>query len=457
MRKWSVCISLLLCALLLTACAQEASPAPTEPAAAEATVTATEPPAEPATVPPHPTPDDITWTSALEPAPEAPEGFAIAPVLEYLCSTAFGGRQTGTDGCAKAGAYIAAFLEQWGYQPLFGESLAVPYTGVVGDPALAEAEVILHFPGGDLTLVEGVDYTFSFHLEDLDVTLPIATDPSACENGEAVFLGALGQSRGRAKITMRQCSGPLNPPSDVMGNGNTRLEDRRILLSESAFAAAEQATHVTLRMNASAREMERDNLCAVLPGADRTRAMVLCGHFDGTGTWGEILYPSAHDNASGTVTLLECARQLAGEALPFDLVICAFSGEEQHLLGSEALAPVLENHYELLNVINLDCLGCGVEDSLNLLAEEGAPFGEALIPYLQEAGYTTMIYNNATSDQASFTHPAIGFCELPEGYRFHCPHDTVDTVDPQWLQRVADAVCAYVLENDLLPIEARGW
>lgn len=453
MKKRRFVFALLLCAaMLLTACGREPEPIPTEPSLPPAT----EAPTEPATVP-IPVPDDIPWTSALDPAPAAPEGFAVDTVLEYLCSTAFGGRQTGTDGCAGAGAYIADFLERWGYQPLFGESLAVPYTGVVGDPALAEAEVILHFPGGDLTLTEGVDYTFSFHLEDLDVTLPVTTDPSACENGEAVFLGALGESRGNAKITMRQCSGPLNPPSDVMGNGNTRLEDRRILLSESAFAAAEQATHVTLRMKASAREMERDNICAVLPGADRTRAMVLCAHFDGTGTWGGILYPSAHDNASGTVALLECARQLVGEDLPFDLVICAFSGEEQHLLGSEALAPLLENRYELLNVINLDCLGCGVEDSLNLLAEEGAPLGEALIPYLREAGYTDMVYNNATSDQASFTHPAIGLCELPDGYRFHRPHDTVDTVDPAWLRRVADAVCAYVRENDLLPMEARGW
>ena len=457
MRKWNVCISLLLCALLLTACAQEASPAPTEPAATEATVTATEPPAEPATVPPHPTPDDITWTSALEPAPEAPEGFAIAPVLEYLCSTAFGGRQTGTDGCAKAGAYIAAFLEQWGYQPLFGESLAVPYTGVVGDPALAEAEVILHFPGGDIMLTEGVDYVYTFHPEGFDVKLPISDDPKDCLTGDAAYLWSSGGREG-ARILLRKAGGVINSGSDVWGAGNDKLGDLRVTLSDNAFALAEQATHVTIRMKASAKEMERENVCAVLPGADRTQAMVLCGHFDGTGTWGEILYPSAHDNASGTVTLLECARQLAEKSLPFDLVICAFSGEEQALAGSEALAPLLEQHYDALNVINLDCLGSGKEDSLSLLAEEDAPLITALWPYLQQIGYTVYEWSDGGSDQASFTHPAIGLGELYSGEnRWHQPNDTVDTVDPVWLQHVADAICAYVLENDLLPIEARGW
>ena len=455
MRKWNVCISLLLCALLLTACAQEASPAPTEPAAAEATVTATEPPAEPATVPPHPTPDDITWTSALEPAPEAPEGFEIAAVLEYLCSTAFGGRQTGSDGCLQAGRYIAGLLEDWGYQPLFEDSLLVPYTAVVGDPALAEAEVILHFTGGDITLTEGVDYVYTFHPEGFDVKLPISDDPAECRNGEAAYLWSSG-GRADARIVLRKTGGVISSGSDVWGAGNDRLGDLRVTLSDNAFAVAEQATHVTLRMKASAKEMERENVCAVLPGADRTQAMVLCGHFDGTGTWGEVLYPSAHDNASGTVTLLECARQLAGEALPFDLVICAFSGEEQSLAGSEALAPILEQHYDLLNVINLDCLGSGQPDSLNIGAR-GRAFEAALWPYLQQAGYTSCTFEGGSSDHASFTQLAVCVGEPLEEYNWHQPNDTVDTVDPVWLQHVADAICAYVLENNLLPIEARGW
>ena len=423
-----LCAMLAVAGLLITACLWQARPMPPEP-------------------------DPIRYLSALEPAPAAPEGFEVGAVLEYLCSTAFGGRQTGTEGCIAAGDYAAGFLEQWGYQPLFGDSLAVPYTGIVGDPALAEAQVILHLPDGDVQLTEGVDYTYSFHMEDLDATLPLSIDPEACTDGEAVLLWGKETERGEAKITLRPANGILNSGSDVFGTGNDRLEDRRITLTDNAFALAEQAETITLRMKASARELVRNNYCAVLPGEDRTRAMVLCAHVDGTGTWGEVLYPSAHDNASGTVTLLECARQLAGDPLPHDLVFCIFTGEEQKLLGSKALAPVLEEHYDLINVINLDCLGWGDPESLKLLGETAAALGEAMEIYLRAVGYTVMEPANGASDQDAFTHPAIGLCELPEGYRFHQPDDTVDTVDPVWLQKIADMVCTYVENCDLITLE----
>lgn len=423
-----LCAMLVVAGLLITACLWQARPMPPEP-------------------------DPIQYLSALEPAPAAPEGFEVGAVLEYLCSTAFGGRQTGTEGCIAAGDYAAGFLEQWGYQPLFGDSLAVPYTGIVGDPALAEAQVILHLPDGDVQLTEGVDYTYSFHMEDLDATLPLSIDPEACTDGEAVLLWGKETERGEAKITLRPANGILNSGSDVFGTGNDRLEDRRITLTDNAFALAEQAETITLRMKASARELVRNNYCAVLPGEDRTRAMVLCAHVDGTGTWGEVLYPSAHDNASGTVTLLECARQLAGDPLPHDLVFCIFTGEEQKLLGSKALAPVLEEHYDLINVINLDCLGWGDPESLKLLGETAAALGEAMEIYLRAVGYTVMEPANGASDQDAFTHPAIGLCELPEGYRFHQPDDTVDTVDPVWLQKIADMVCTYVENCDLITLE----
>lgn len=369
-----------------------------------------------------------------------PEGYEPAAVLEYLCSTAFSGRQTGTDGCVEAGEYVAGFLTEWGYRPLFGDSLAVPYTAVVGDPALAEPELTLHLPGEDVTLEPGVDYTYNFHGEDLAVTLPVSPRAEDCARGQAAHLVAVGTSRDDSPIVLRERKN-LDASSDVR-------EEWIIELSPEAFAKARQAERVTIHLKASAREMERDNYCAVLPGADRAHAMVLCAHFDGTGTWGDTLYPSAHDNASGTVALLECARLLAEESLPFDLVLCAFSGEEQHLLGSAALAPRLEEHYELVNVINLDCLGCGVPDSLKILGKSTA-LGEALWPYLQQAGYTDYENYNAASDQDSFTHPAIGLCELPEDYRFHRADDRVDTVDPAWLVDIAAAVCDYVKQAEI--------
>ena len=59
MKKRMVCVSLLLCILLLTACAQEMPPVSADPVPPEAT--------EPAIMPPPPQPDAITWVPSKYP------------------------------------------------------------------------------------------------------------------------------------------------------------------------------------------------------------------------------------------------------------------------------------------------------------------------------------------------------------------------------------------------------
>lgn len=412
MKKWYLCLLLLL---LAAGCGSEITAPPAGPEREE-----------PALPP-------------VEAVVEAPAEYSAAAALEYLSSSAFAGRSTATDGCTAAGEYLAGLLGEWGYQPLFGDSMAVSYTAAVGDPALAQPEIILHTDDGDVTLVCGVDYTYSFSTQAWEAEkLPLSTTENAqTKNGEAVLLIEGGPADARIRISKNEY---LDATGNVMKNG-LYLE-----FSVPAYEQALTARAISISLQPTARTMERDNICAVLPGRDRTKAMVLCAHFDGTGTWGDVLYPGAHDNASGTVALLEAAKLLAGTPRDFDLVIVGFSGEEQLYLGSKALAPVLEDYYPLLNVVNLDCLGA-YQTSLNLATRDEA-FAQELWPYLRRAGYESYTLTDAGgSDQQSFQAPVVGLLEWPEPMLFHTASDRVETVDVAVVEKVASAVAAYVRDN----------
>lgn len=90
---------------------------------------------------------------------------------------------------------------------------------------------------------------------------------------------------------------------------------------------------------------------------------ILCAHLDATAAhstgWNRHADPApgADDNASGSAVVLEAARVLGRESFDFDLYFVLFSGEEQGLLGSLALADSLaEARTPLHGVFNFDMI-----------------------------------------------------------------------------------------------------
>lgn len=68
--------------------------------------------------------------------------------------------------------------------------------------------------------------------------------------------------------------------------------------------------------------------------------------------------PGANDDASGTALALECARVLAGRKHRHTLHFIGFTGEEQGLNGSTALAKhAKDNNWQIIAVLNNDMVG----------------------------------------------------------------------------------------------------
>lgn len=108
------------------------------------------------------------------------------------------------------------------------------------------------------------------------------------------------------------------------------------------------------------------NAVAIQRGTERPNEVVIVqGHIDSRASdvldWKQDA-PGANDDGSGTVLVLEAARNLSQNRYPVTIVYALLSGEEQGLFGGQLMADYAEEHgWQVKAVLNNDIVGgsCG--------------------------------------------------------------------------------------------------
>ena len=108
------------------------------------------------------------------------------------------------------------------------------------------------------------------------------------------------------------------------------------------------------------------NAIAIQRGTERPNEVVIVqAHIDSRGSdpldW-KVDAPGANDDGSGTVLVLEAARQLSQRSYPVTIVYALLSGEEQGLYGGRLMADyAAEQGWDVKAVLNNDIVGgsCG--------------------------------------------------------------------------------------------------
>ncbi|MDP3492900.1 MAG: M28 family peptidase [Hyphomonadaceae bacterium] len=145
-------------------------------------------------------------------------------------------------------------------------------------------------------------------------------------------------------------------------------QDAAAILKAGAASKALASFDVPARLKASfrisQREVQSDNVLAMLPGTDPKLApeiVVVSAHLDGYGYGepvnGDALYNGAFDDAAYVATMIRLAEQRAGKGFRRSVLFAVYTGEEKGLLGSNWYASHLTVPKEnLAAVINLDQL-----------------------------------------------------------------------------------------------------
>lgn len=222
-------------------------------------------------------------------------------------------------------------------------------------------------------------------------------------------------------------------------------------LSISVHAAAPAVKRVELR-----------NVAAILPGSDpamATQYVILSAHYDHLGHGPSGIFHGANDNGSGTVSVIEIARELAAQPKrpKRSILFITFFGEEEGLLGSYYYVrhPLVPLNKTVANV-NLEQIG-RTDDSTGQRVGAFAFTGPSYtnLPGIMEKaakadGVNVYLRKEADSffarsDNYAFAEHgvpdstiAVAF-EYPE---YHAIGDTVDKIDFDNLAKVDHAIAA---------------
>jgi len=187
---------------------------------------------------------------------------------------------------------------------------------------------------------------------------------------------------------------------------------------------------------------------------------VIGGHID------DMTNRGADDNGTGTVAAIEAARVMKNYDFELTARFCAFTGEEQGLLGSDSLAGFFHNRGDrIVGMLNYDMIGHvdATPESLDVIGRSGRQ-DTVLMKFVKAAAdsYTAMkvVFQNSGltgSDHASFWSQGwTAFCGI-EDYPLHNPayHTQADSIgtgpnvgmnDSLWfVEAVKSGVAAFAL------------
>lgn len=206
------------------------------------------------------------------------------------------------------------------------------------------------------------------------------------------------------------------------------------------------------------------NVIATWGGKDTSQWIVAGAHYDSrsdNSSSATARAPGADDNGSGTSAMLELAKIVNTTSTDFSLErglrLCFFSGEEQGLLGSRALAAQYKaENLNVVAMVNADMLGYQATSEVTLGFKDRSVTPELValakdLTTVYVPGLPTDDSSSCCSDYLSFWeigYPSVGFFENGEAASnypsYHKETDLIDNVNTKQLALETQAVAATV-------------
>ncbi len=207
-------------------------------------------------------------------------------------------------------------------------------------------------------------------------------------------------------------------------------------------------TQVHIEVNSKYKpEKETVNVIGMLEGSDevlKNEYIVIGAHLDHAGSQaGEIYFPGANDNASGSASVLEIARTYVNSGIKpkRSIIFALFSNEESGLEGSEYFvknSPVPLN--KITAMLNNDCIGHG--DSIQIGNGKSAPLLWEVTRKIDSSFSRLMIdrtWNGGGADATPFHKagiPSLYFVSFFSYTHLHLQSDKPETLNPSLFESV---------------------
>jgi Iap family predicted aminopeptidase len=376
--------------------------------------------------------------------------FRLEYDLAFLTSPAAAGRLSGTKDARKVADYLLAELDSLGFDSAF-QPVTVPAARLTSTPRLIAgtqafsprrdfAELTAFSAGGRVTgqllVVREDDLLRPEDFNGRVILLPerpqgfnlAETVKTAVEMGVAALLVEHGEPEWFHKTVY---------------TGNGRIPVLRVKKSVAEKLSNMNDANVELELPLQHGTLPCNNVLGFLHGASDDFTLALTAHYDHLGDDpGGVRFLGAFDNASGVVTVLSVARELAKEKMPFNLLVAFLTGEESGLWGAKQL--IANPPAPLSAVINLD--GIGSESKLNALRlghrQRGDPLAELGEEILSKHGIQGQ-WVGGSDDSSAFISkgiPTLGLGQQPTGQARSVMHTPLDTRESLYIETIRDGV-----------------
>ena len=289
-------------------------------------------------------------------------------VVKELSSAKYQGRGYAEDGANKAGRWIAKEFKKAGAD----EVICQPFKLNINTfPGKMEVEVDGHklTPGIDFTVREfnpSLKGEFKLYYIDMEHynSEKLFADLATPEyEGAFVVCDFMFSFKHRADFKRLQSKQDCSnagliytweaPLKFYKAYGET-VKEKPILWVRPDFPSDAKRIRVDME-NEFLEDYECFNVIAKVEGQKHDSCYLFTAHYDHLGKLGKkTFYPGAHDNASGTATIITLAAHYAQNTPEYDMYFIAFSGEDANLRGSEWYAehPIvpLEQVKYLINI-----------------------------------------------------------------------------------------------------------
>lgn len=203
--------------------------------------------------------------------------------------------------------------------------------------------------------------------------------------------------------------------------------------------------------------LKGDNVLGGLISRERPEKFILLSaHYDHLGTWQDNLYPGANDNCSGVSVLLELARVLKEEELPYSIIFSFWSGEEMGLIGSNHFVnnPTIPLEKIRLN-INLDSVGLGKNKEFLIWTAGPQDITQEVVSHWSK--WEDFIIKEEYSIEHSSDHKTIAKGQIPaltilaQDWLIdnHTPHDIPGKINYEKLKNLTTKIMEYLQSEEI--------
>ena len=376
-------------------------------------------------------------------------------VVKELSSAKYQGRGYAEDGANKAGKYLAKEFARVGVNEVICQPFKLDINTFPGKMEVAVDGKKL-IPGEDFTLREfapGIKGDFKLYYIDTANYNPqkIFADLALPENKGAFvvcdFMFTYKHSADFKRLQSKsECSNAgliytWEAPLKFYKAYGEKVVEKPILWVKPDFPTDAKQIKLNIE-NEFLKDYECFNVIAKVEGKRHDKCYVFTAHYDHLGKLGKkTFYAGAHDNASGTATIVTLAAHYAKNQPEYDMYFIAFSGEDANLRGSEWYAnnPIVPLD-QIKYLVNLDMIGDNNPVQYCEVSDEGVEGFSLMEKINGEKGYFTKLNRAELADNSdhypfAVRHVPCIFFMNEEGDAFKFYH----TIYDNWQNVILDS------------------